>query len=186
MIELLKEERKRKQVSQRELAKRCGLPQSTIARIESGAVEPNYATVEKMMKGLGVELKVVESNKSTTLSRWENLRFTCYWRDQPTAEVYVRGREVYVKRYIQHPVKQIFYKDKMDVFALSKILEGRCWEENRVGMEDILAKLGLQYYDPLEIVKKTHGVSYNDFLWFEFANEHLYWKDVAPRRVRNV
>ena len=49
-----------------------------------------------------------------------------------------------------------------------------------------LKKLGLAYYDPLGIVKKTHGVSYNDFLWIQFSGEHLMWKDVAPKRFRNV
>ena len=53
-------------------------------------------------------------------------------------------------------------------------------------LDDLLKKIGVQVYDPLAIVQKTHGVSYNDFLWIQFRGEHLRWKDVAPRRFRYV
>lgn len=90
------------------------------------------------------------------------------------------GNEVTIKRFTLHPVKQIFSLDKMDIFGLSEVFRRRCWEEDRDGLDNILNKLGLTHYDPLEIVKKTHGVSYNDFLWFQFEGERLFWKDVAP------
>ena len=45
--------------SQRELAKICGLPQSSIARIESCSVKPNVETLIKIMKPLGLTLSVV-------------------------------------------------------------------------------------------------------------------------------
>ena len=67
----------------------------------------------------------------------------------------------------------------MDILRLSEVFRRRCWEEDRDGLDNILNKLGLTHYDPLEIVKKTHGVSYNDFLWFQFEGERLFWKDVA-------
>jgi transcriptional regulator with XRE-family HTH domain len=43
-------------LTQRELAKRALIPQSTIARIESGAVKPRAGTLEKILGVLGVEL----------------------------------------------------------------------------------------------------------------------------------
>ena len=42
--------------TQRELANRTGVPQSTIARIESGAIKPRAGTLEKILGVLGVEL----------------------------------------------------------------------------------------------------------------------------------
>ena len=45
--------------SQRELAKICGLPQSSVARIESCSVKPNVETLIKIMKPLGLTLSVV-------------------------------------------------------------------------------------------------------------------------------
>ena len=44
--------------SQRELAVICGLPQSSIARIESCSVRPNVDTLLKIMKPLGLTLSV--------------------------------------------------------------------------------------------------------------------------------
>ena len=43
----------------RELAKICGLPQSSVARIESCSVKPNVETLIKIMKPLGLTLSVV-------------------------------------------------------------------------------------------------------------------------------
>ncbi len=44
--------------SQRELASVCGLPHSSIARIESCAVKPNVETLLKVMRPLGLTLSV--------------------------------------------------------------------------------------------------------------------------------
>ena len=44
--------------SQRDLAKICGIPQSSVARIEGCSVKPNVETLLKIMKPLGLTLKV--------------------------------------------------------------------------------------------------------------------------------
>ena len=44
-------------LSQRELASICGLPQSSVARIEACIVKPNVETMLKIMKPLGLTLK---------------------------------------------------------------------------------------------------------------------------------
>ncbi len=45
--------------TQRELAVICGLPQSSVARIEACVVKPNVETLIKIMKPLGLTLSVV-------------------------------------------------------------------------------------------------------------------------------
>lgn len=52
------EQRKALGISQRELASACGMPQSSIARIESFATTPNLETLLKIMKPLGLTLTV--------------------------------------------------------------------------------------------------------------------------------
>ena len=47
--------------SQRELAQICGLPQSSVARIESCSVKPNVETLIKIMKPLGLTLSVISA-----------------------------------------------------------------------------------------------------------------------------
>lgn len=44
--------------SQRDLAELCGMPQSSIARIESMKTTPNLDTLLKLMKPLGLKLTV--------------------------------------------------------------------------------------------------------------------------------
>ena len=47
--------------SQRDLAVICGLPQSSVARIEACVVKPNVETLIKIMKPLGLTLSVVNT-----------------------------------------------------------------------------------------------------------------------------
>lgn len=50
--------RKELRLNQRELAERCGVPQSTIARMESGAVTPKLETLLKVCRELELKLTV--------------------------------------------------------------------------------------------------------------------------------
>jgi transcriptional regulator with XRE-family HTH domain len=175
------QKRKSLNLSQRELAARWNIPQSTIRRIKVGIVIPNSQRLQKIATELDME-----TPKNTSTNRWEGLEILCFWSDELVAHVKVNDNKAKAQRFTFHPVKQIFYDDEMDVFKLSTILETRCWQRDCRNIDNYLKKLDIPYYDPLALVKKTHGVSYNDFLWFRFNGENLTWKDVAPRRFRNV
>lgn len=187
-VESIVKRRKELGLSQAKLAQACGVPQSTIGRIESKTFVPSMQTLEKICQVLDMEFVCKEKdNRPPYMRKWDNVGFTCYWKDEPVSEVHVENMRVYVKRFVKnHPIKQIFPVEEMDVFKLTEILKMRCWEDNRAELDALLKKIGVAFYDPLEIVRKTHGVSYNDFLWIQFRGEHLRWKDVAPRRFRNV
>ena len=45
-------------LSQRELAERCGIPQSSVARIEIGRTMPKLDTLIKIFYGLGLEFNI--------------------------------------------------------------------------------------------------------------------------------
>lgn len=184
IVEDLKKKRKRLRISQAELAKWCNVPQSTIGRIEAGIVTPDLSTLQKISKAIDMDIRLVP--KSNSANRWEGFEMLCFWEDEVVAFVKVKDNKVKVQRFTDHPVKQIFSREEMDVFTLSTILESRCWQRDCRNIDSYLNKLGIPYYDPLAIVQKTHGVSYNDLLWFRFAGENLTWQDVAPRRLRNV
>ena len=49
-------------ISQRELAAECGLPQSSVARIESFKTTPKLDTLLKIMRPLGLKLQIAPSN----------------------------------------------------------------------------------------------------------------------------
>ncbi len=52
------ERRNKLGISQRELASMCGLPQSSVARIETCKTTPNLSTLLKMLQPLGLTLCV--------------------------------------------------------------------------------------------------------------------------------
>ena len=45
-------------LSQRDLAAMCDIPQSSVARIESFKTTPNLATLIKILRNLGLTLKI--------------------------------------------------------------------------------------------------------------------------------
>lgn len=47
-------------LSQRDLAAICGMPQSSVARIESLQTSPNLATLLKLLRPLGLRLTVIK------------------------------------------------------------------------------------------------------------------------------
>lgn len=107
--------------------------------------------------------------------------FEVFWKDEITARVHAKEHQVKVSRYVEHPVKQLFAASVMSRNQLNKILELRCFERGRPDIMEILGHLGLREYNPYEIVKRTHGVSYNDFIWFRFPGEKFTSKDVLVR-----
>jgi transcriptional regulator with XRE-family HTH domain len=55
---LIREARRRAGFTQAELARRAGVPQSTIGRIESGARVPSTELAERLIRAAGFELRV--------------------------------------------------------------------------------------------------------------------------------
>lgn len=62
IISAVIEQRNALGMSQRELANLCGIPQSSVARIESHKTTPNLDTLLKIMRPLGLKLTVSSSN----------------------------------------------------------------------------------------------------------------------------
>lgn len=58
IVGALIEQRNALGISQRELAAMCGIPQSSVARIESFKTIPNLDTLLKIMQPLGLKLSV--------------------------------------------------------------------------------------------------------------------------------
>lgn len=79
----LRHARRRAGLTQRELAAITGTAQSTIARIESGAIDPRVSTLDDLLRSCGEELRAVERigiGVDRTLARANLLR-------EPTARV---------------------------------------------------------------------------------------------------
>jgi hypothetical protein len=120
-----------------------------------------------------------ENNENQIYTEQNTLDFSVMWKDEKTADVHADNSQVTIKRYTLHPAKQIFCKDKMTRYELGQIMKTRCWDEHRAGLERLLAALGLTEYNPYEICRKTHGVMYQDKIWFCYEGEQLSYEDVA-------
>lgn len=67
------------------------------------------------------------------------------------------------------------------------LLEGRCFPKSRANAKQLLRDAGIDFYDPMQIVKKTHGVMSDDFFWIRFDNEDSdLWETINPRRKGDV
>ena len=56
MAELVAVARRLSRLSQRDLAARAGVPQSTVARIESRVIEPRTSTLDRILSAMGYEV----------------------------------------------------------------------------------------------------------------------------------
>jgi transcriptional regulator with XRE-family HTH domain len=55
---IIREARRSSGLSQRALAEKAGVPQSTVGRIESGAIGPRWATVEALLRASGMTVEL--------------------------------------------------------------------------------------------------------------------------------
>lgn len=107
--------------------------------------------------------------------------FSVYWENEKTADVKILENQALIKRYSKNPAKQIFAKDEFSLYELGDILSWRCWDKKRENIEKYLFKLGLTEYDPYKICRKTHGVMFQDKIWFKYEGENISWEDVKCR-----
>ena len=56
---LLQQTHQNAELSQREVARRAGVPQSTLSRIERGHESPRFATLDHLLRECGKELELV-------------------------------------------------------------------------------------------------------------------------------
>jgi len=62
------ESRREGKLSQRDLAKLSGVPQSEISRIETGASNPTYATITALLRPLGKRIQLVDDGSNATVT----------------------------------------------------------------------------------------------------------------------
>ena len=71
--------RRRAGLTQRELARRSGVPQPSISKIERGVISPTVDTLERLLRACGMELEPVRVPAEDDVDRtliWENLKLS--------------------------------------------------------------------------------------------------------------
>lgn len=91
--------------------------------------------------------------------------------------------EVEVENYIDDPVLLPFGINKNpDIKDFEDYLESRCFPRERYNCRELLKLLDVQCYDPMAIVKKTHGVQNEDHCWLKFGDDdRTVYEDVRFR-----
>ena len=119
----------------------------------------------------------------TTNGKLEPYSFTVLWKNQRTAEITISADRKFVdyKKYTDEIPLAPFAFDDPTVEQVFDFIKSRCMDERRVQLEEYLNDLGLNEYNPYEIVKITHGVMFEDYMWFRFPEEALSWEDVRAR-----
>lgn len=100
------------------------------------------------------------------------------------AKIIVDGATVEVVNYTDDLILRPFglnvaptYKDFIE------FLKDRCVPEQRAGLSEALKEWGLPCYNPYDIVRKTHGVMFEDYIWLKFGDEDkTEYKAIALRK----
>lgn len=163
-----------------------------------GAVSPGCVADKEQQKLQYQELIVEKNNYEFQLSQQQRILeayrkrlenrsmleeyvFEVYWKNMLSSRVSVRRNKAIIKRVIMHPLRQIFPSNEISRNRLNVILEHRCFDRNRPDALEILKSIGLSEYRPIDIIRRTHGVSYNDYIWFRFMGENIRAEDVLVR-----
>lgn len=103
--------------------------------------------------------------------------------EETIAKVIVYDKTVTVENYSDDWVIRpfgIFENPSYEQFK--NWLEKRCFPKTRHNCKELLKSGGISYYNPLEIIKKTHGAMVDDLFWIKFEGEDLNWNDINPRK----
>ena len=115
----------------------------------------------------------------------EILKFQYMYKDIVAADVVVdyRNKQVSCVNYTEDITLRPFGTvTELSMRDFERLLENRCFPRERRNCKQLLADLGLEYYTPLGIVRKTHGRQLEDFSWIRFEGEDLdYERDIKLR-----
>ena len=90
--------------------------------------------------------------------------------DKTTTKINVdyKTEKVTIENFTNDPINLAFGIVKNPTFAdYEELLEDRCFPRTRDMMKFHLRELGLDYYDPLQIIKKTKGKLNGDYFSLE-------------------
>lgn len=69
----LRHARRRARLTQRELAEKAGVPQSTVARIEAGTTMPRVDTFEHLLEACGMDIELTHKRGDVDITLVEQL-----------------------------------------------------------------------------------------------------------------
>lgn len=109
--------------------------------------------------------------------------FKVYVKEKLISAVFVDGNNVSFKNYSDFYLFLPFgVKESATYEDLMEFYEDRCFPRERANCKEILHNLGVDFYDPELICRKTHGLQFDDFIWLQFSDEpQVRWEDIKIR-----
>ena len=157
-------------ISQRGLADICGLPHSSVARIESCAVKPKVETLIKIMKPLGLRLSAVSTqvldNKTKTISLLKPIGH-CFGVlkaieiAKKTKEQYL-DKNVYVFGLLVHNEEVVKELDKLGIKTIEMNEETAATLLNKFTSNDVVIFTAHGHPQAYEDILKKNNVTYID------------------------
>lgn len=99
------------------------------------------------------------------------MKFELYNRDELCTIIYTdfTDKTLSVRNTTNNIVKTAFGKNDTPTWLdFQSFLEERCVPEGRSGIREYLETIGVESYDPLEIIKKTSGKMSEDDQWIKW------------------
>ena len=99
------------------------------------------------------------------------MRMTLMYQNKPCTAIDVNflQNKIRIQNYTKDILHRAFgVKENPTWEDFYVFLQDRCFPKTRGNVKTVLAGLGLQDYDPLQIVEKTNGRTAEDDLWLKF------------------
>ncbi|MBR1743152.1 MAG: hypothetical protein IJ733_15045 [Lachnospiraceae bacterium] len=101
------------------------------------------------------------------------LKLEYLYKDMVTTTIWAdyRTRQIKIQNHTDNMLHRAFGVNSSPSFTdYENFLEERCFPRTRDHLKELLRDLELDYYDPLAIVRKTHGKLAGDFYQIHFAD----------------
>ncbi len=112
------------------------------------------------------------------------LRMTYMYRQYPCTVIDVDflNRNIQIKNRTPDPLHRAFgVLERPSWEDFEAFLQDRCFPSTRGNAKSLLRALGVDTYDPLQIVEKTHGRMADDDMWLKFQ----YYEQGGPDHGEN-
>ena len=161
-------------MTQSELARKCGMTQGNISRMEAGKHVPSLETLSAIAEALS--LRITLTDESVTV-------YHVMYIDEPAADVTLSAdrKQITFRKWKPDGLQQPFSGNKLDLERFYRFIKSRCYEDGRGDLAEILKKAHLSDNNPYDWIRISHGVTYDDFFWIRINDEQLTWEDVRIR-----
>lgn len=129
--------------------------------------------------------KYLEAEKRFQEDPFITMRMEYLYRDQvcTVIDIDFMHKKIYIRNKTREPLLRAFgVMEHPDWEDFEEFLESRCFPGNRANLKQILRDVGVESYDPLQIIEKTKGKMAEDHQWIRI----LYRDEVLKHGIHRL